>query len=79
MEEENFFCKRCGEQLTTIDEIVQGICNSCKSSMKEVTTQRGKFFCWTCGKQLIEMDEIAQGICNNCKASIIRKLRYIHP
>ena len=73
MEEETFFCKRCGKQLTTIDEIEQGLCTTCTTAIDEIT-EKDTFFCWTCGKTLHTMHEKAQGVCDNCKASIIRKL-----
>ncbi|MCK4332123.1 MAG: hypothetical protein KAV40_00930 [Thermoplasmatales archaeon] len=74
MEDKILFCERCGKQLTTIDEIKDGICANCIVSMKE-TTQYETFSCWACGEQLTSMEEIAQGVCHNCKTSINRKLR----
>jgi len=73
MIDEIFFCKICGRQLTTVDEIEINICNQCKIS-KEKTTGSSEFYCWACGKALHTKSEIAQGVCNNCKASILRKI-----
>jgi DNA-directed RNA polymerase subunit RPC12/RpoP len=73
MDEEKFFCKRCGKQLNTIDEIEQGFCSTC-TVFRDETQNEESFFCWTCGKTLHSMHEKAQGVCDNCKASIIRKL-----
>jgi hypothetical protein len=73
MEDEIFFCKLCGKQLNTVNEIELNICNECKIP-KEKTKGSENFYCWTCGKDLREKSEIAQGICHNCKASINRKI-----
>jgi len=73
-EYQNFFCRSCGKQLHSVDEIAQRICHACKQSSKE-TTEVETFFCWACGKQLAQMSEVAQGLCHSCKASIIRKIR----
>lgn len=74
MESEALFCDKCGRQLYAINEIDLGVCDNCKTSIKEVTKKRG-FICWACGKEIATMNEIAQGICHNCKAYIIRTLR----
>lgn len=68
------FCYRCGEQLRNINEIDIGICNCCKTSLKE-NNKINNFLCWACTKEILSKKEIAQGICDNCKACIIRKLR----
>ena len=73
MEDEVLFCRICGKQLTTIDEIGLTICCNCKTA-KENITGSADFYCWACGKELSEKSEIAQGICHSCKASINRKI-----
>ena len=73
-EDEEFFCKKCKKQLATVDEIAQGICDDCISSLYEKKDGES-FLCVICEKKLIEMKEISQGICSNCKASIIRKIK----
>lgn len=73
-ENQNFFCRYCGKQLHSVDEISWRICIACKQSSKEPENEK-VFFCWACGKQLTEMSEVAQGLCHSCKASIIRKIR----
>jgi len=74
VEDKILFCDKCGKQLTTIDEIKDGICANCIVSMKK-TTQYETFSCWACGRKMATMNEISQGVCHNCKAYIIRKLR----
>jgi len=49
MEDEIFFCRICGKQLNTVDEIELNICNACKIA-KEKTTGSTDFYCWACGK-----------------------------
>ena len=61
MEDEIFFCRICGKQLNTVDEIELNICNACKIA-KEKTTGSTDFYCWACGKELREKSEIAQGL-----------------
>ena len=73
MEDEIFFCRICGKQLNTINEIELKICNDCKIS-KENIAGIEYFFCWACGRRLFEKGEVAQGVCHNCKASINRKI-----
>ena len=73
MEDEIFFCRICGKQLTTINDIDLKICNNCQNS-KENIAESTDFFCWACGRKLFEKSEIAQGVCHNCKASINRKI-----
>jgi predicted amidophosphoribosyltransferase len=73
MEDDIFFCKICGKQLSTINEIGLKICDNCKNT-KEKTANSEGFYCWACGKELHEKSEIAQGVCHNCKASINRKI-----
>ena len=75
VEEDEFFCERCGMQLFTVNEISTGICTACKKKVKEDAAKQSAFFCKICGVRLSEMKEIAQGICGHCKASIIRKLK----
>jgi predicted RNA-binding Zn-ribbon protein involved in translation (DUF1610 family) len=72
MEDEITFCEKCGKQVTSIDEMAEGICESCKGTYRE-TSKYGDFKCWACEKQLITLSEIAQGICHSCKSSIIRQ------
>ena len=74
MKDKIYFCKKCGNQLNTIDEQKESICNNCVDSIKK-SIQDEAFSCWACGEQLCSMGEIAQGICHNCKISINRKLR----
>ncbi len=50
MEVGKLFCGGCGKQLSTINEIDLGNCNSCKISMIE-TIEDGAFLCWACGKK----------------------------
>jgi len=73
MEDDIFFCKICGKQLSTINEIGLKTCDNCKNT-KEKMVKSKDFCCWACGKELYEKSEIAQGICHNCKASINRKI-----
>jgi DNA-directed RNA polymerase subunit RPC12/RpoP len=68
------FCRICGSQLYSIDEIQLTICNNCKKA-KQQTTGNDDFFCWACGKKLTDISQIAQGVCHNCKASIQRSLK----
>ncbi|MFO7677725.1 MAG: hypothetical protein R6V50_05020 [Thermoplasmatota archaeon] len=74
MNEEVFFCKICGVQLCSIDEITLHICHKCKTG-NEQTTDNPDFFCWACGKKLSDISQIAQGICHGCKASIHKQLK----
>ena len=74
MDDTILFCERCGRQLTTIDEIKDGICVNCRDTMKK-NLQSENFSCWACGGQLNSMDEVAQGVCHNCKTSIMKKLK----
>ena len=73
MGSEVFFCRICGNQLQTLDEIDSKICSSCDHA-NETINDSVDFFCWACGKKLIAKSEIAQGVCHSCKASIYRKL-----
>ena len=73
-EEGKFFCVRCGNQLSAIDEIYQGVCHRCEHSMLEIA-KHGDFYCWACGKQLKSMSELAQGVCSTCKSKIIKTLQ----
>lgn len=76
MEDKILFCKKCGKQLHTIDEINEGICINCKDSLnKEIASDSEKFSCWACGDYLNSMGEVAQGVCHNCKISIMKKLK----
>jgi len=72
-EDEIFFCRLCGKQLNTIDEIGLKICNDCETANENVAESE-YFFCWACGRRLFEKGEVAQGVCHNCKASINRKI-----
>ncbi len=74
IEEEKFFCKNCGKQLITIDEISNTICHKCKKTIHK-QAEGESFFCYICGMKLTTMSEIAQGMCPNCKASILRKIK----
>ena len=78
MEDGTFFCRRCGKQLHTIDDILQGKCISCAKSTKYYLDEDSLFSCWSCGKTISSMDELAQGICNICKYHIIKKIGDIH-
>ena len=71
-DEEKFFCKRCSQQLISVDEIALSLCNNCQLLVKQA--KDNTFSCYICNKRLHSMKEIAQGMCDNCKASIIRKL-----
>jgi len=73
MNKDRFFCVSCGNQLTTIDEISQGVCKNCENSFQKIKNE-GDFFCWACGKKLATMSEIAQGVCTKCKHKIIETL-----
>jgi len=75
--DDEIFCRICGKQLNTINEISLEICDNCKKA-KESTTGSKDFYCWACGKKLQEKSEIAQGVCHNCKASINRKIGISH-
>ena len=69
---EEIFCKKCSKQLTSVDEIARGICDSCKTQIEEVM-KNDIFFCEICKAQLFSMSEVAIGICSSCKASILKK------
>ena len=73
-EEEKLFCVRCGNQLSTVDEIHRGECHRCEHSTLEIA-KHGDFYCWACGKQLKSMSELAQGVCSTCKSNIIKALK----
>ncbi len=73
-DEGKFFCVKCGTQLSTIDEIQQGVCHHCEHAMREIA-KHGDFYCWACGKQLETMSELAQGVCSTCKSKIIKTLK----
>ena len=73
-EEGKFFCVKCGSQLSTIDEIQQGVCHNCEYAMLEIA-KHGDFYCWACGKHLESMGELAQGVCRTCKSKIIKTLK----
>ncbi|MEM0466591.1 MAG: hypothetical protein QXL17_02430 [Candidatus Thermoplasmatota archaeon] len=77
VEDEKFFCRNCGKQLITIDEIANTLCDKCKKSISDLSKDES-FFCYICGTKLETMSEIAQGMCPSCKASILRKIDTKH-
>ncbi len=73
--DEIFFCEQCGTQLSAVDDIQVGLCQTCQKIRQETKHSDESFACEICGKQLHAMGEISQGICNLCKGEIIKKIR----